>query len=125
MKTIFSTPKEQLKVLKSNFFGVYAYQNVKQVMDACAEGTKYVEKLIYEGPAFHLGIAGAFIEKNRALLMFIELYSNHDIGDEKRKGLLDIFLQLPELQELYVSLKIPEDMLRNLKKRGGCCNRRC
>jgi len=118
VKSIFSTPKQELKDLRVIFGDEIHAENVQKAMKVCAEGTKCIEKLIYYGPEFYGDGPKKFLDTNRATLKYISLGRIHYAADEKLDKLLDSFLELPALEILYINCMIPGDKLKSLRERG-------
>jgi len=64
-----------------------------------------------------------FIEKNRAALRYISLGNDFGEGNMKLDELLQSFLQLPALDDLYVDYEIPGDILTGLRSNGAYWSR--
>jgi len=91
---------------------------VKKVMEYCANGTKVVETIICSGSQHFIHGLDHFIEKNRATLRYISLNGRFSDGNKKLEELLQSFLELPALEELYVNYRISKDILRSLRNNG-------
>jgi len=118
VQAVFSTPKPHLDsiVLKIGFS--FEREDVKKVMSHLANGTKCVKKLEYLGPACSIDELHVFVAKNRATLCLIELAGTFSDGNKKLGELLKSFLQLPALEELYVDIDVPQDILKCLRNNG-------
>lgn len=68
IKTIFSTPKEKLNVLKLGFLVMSQAEGVKDMMDLCATGTKCIEKPIVKGPHLYRDSLNKFFEAKKSTL---------------------------------------------------------
>jgi len=118
IQAVFSTPKRHLVSIELTLIGGFDREDVKKVVQQCANGTKCVEKFIYSGSPYFIEVLAGFLQKNRSTLRYILLGGRFSSGNKKLENLLQSFLKLPALEELYVDYEIPEDILKILRSNG-------
>jgi len=118
VQAIISTPKNHLVSIALTSNDLFEREDVKKVMADLTNGTKCVEELMCFGSSYFIDELGGFIEKNRGSLRLISLGGTFSDGNKKLCELLQLFLQLTALEELYVDYDIPQDIQRSLHNNG-------
>jgi len=118
MQKFFSKPKAVLKDLRFDFDRNASEENWHNVMKVCAEETNCIEHFTFWGPLFYGDASRKFLMANRASLKSISMGPYNYGAGEKLNELLDSFLALPALEELYINCTIPSDKLKTLFERG-------
>jgi len=86
---------------------------------------KCVEKFLFFGSPYFVDVLDGFVEKNQVTLRFIELLcETTSAGNKKLDELLQSFIHLPALEELYpyVKYEIPQEILKTLRNNGVYCD---
>jgi len=118
-RAVFSTPKNDLISISVHQDESTERDEWKKVMFNLENGTKIVEKFICRGLPYFIDELDGFIGKNRTTLRYIELGgTTFTARNWKLDELLQSFLQLPALEELYVDYVIPQDILSSLRNNG-------
>jgi len=118
MEPVFASNKEHLKSLSLDFDCTIGGDEVNKVMDICASGTKGVKRLICIGSVVYGDTLNKFFEANRPSLSFIYICTNEHGAGSKSDVLHESLLELPALEEVYLSRKMPENISKALHSRG-------